>query len=92
MLGKKFIGSMLASGNADPVNLDLTYTFVKSNGADYSGSRPGSGPVFEIHFHQDQGGTGPGIIVWKYDTEENRDIEYNLLLENYVHEVEKSKT
>ncbi len=87
MVGKPFVISTLAIGTPDPVNLDRVVTFQKA--ADSNQRREKDGK-FHIAFIRDENSVGPKTIVWRYNSEENRDCEYDVLVSRYAEKLEKT--
>lgn len=86
---KSLIYSTLALGDPRPVNMSLVYTFIKAEGSDYTAKKNSKNGKFQIQFMRTENFLGPKDIVWEYETEEERNCEYNILLECYTNKISK---
>jgi len=73
----KIVVSTLATGTPDPVNLEQMVTFFKDKDQRL---QPSMGS-FKLVFQKGINSAGPKEIVWNYTKEEDRDCEYDKLIE-----------
>jgi hypothetical protein len=73
-VSKKFIISDIAKVTCEPVNIDSVYTFRKEK--DASGT-----PM--ISFYKEGTHLGHEPVMWKYNSVEERDCDYNKIIQNY---------
>jgi hypothetical protein len=71
---KQFIISDIAKVTCEPVNIDSVYTFRKEKDA--------SGTAM-ISFYKEGTHLGHEPIMWKYESEAQRDCDYNKIIQKY---------
>lgn len=79
----QFVLSTLALGTPDPVNLEEVVTFTKQQ----DNRLQSSDSSFKIVFHKGNSGASPIDITWNYSKEEDRDCEFDKLIETHGHKL-----
>ena len=76
-----YVVSDLAIGiDKEPVNLDVMSTFKKF---DHPSSKKDNGR-HQIEFRRENGSVGPSSIFWKYQSESDRDCDFDRLIKQYT--------
>lgn len=79
-MATKLIRSDNAKGTVEPVNIELAFTFRKESGQigkyNWSIAFYKEDPVMEVK-----------PVRWKYETEAERDCDYNQLIANYTESI-----
>ncbi len=79
----QFVLSKLGEGTPDPVNLEEIVTFTKQE----DNRIQSSASLFKIVFHKSEAGQAPSDITWNYTKKDNRDCEYDKLIDLHGHQL-----
>jgi len=78
MLDKPFLVSEKGIGSPDPLNMNKVVSFAKhEDDGIQSANKPGRN---QIRFTRDENSVGPKEVFWKFESEADRDSEYDKIV------------